>query len=169
MHVGMTTFFQNIGRPISDYQVYRHEISMADLAEPLGFDSIWGAEHHFDDYTMCPNVAQFLTYMAARTKHVKLGSMVMVLPWHNPVRLAEEVSVLDNLSDGRVILGIGRGLGRIEFRGWRPASSSTLANFTISHASPYGRRPVAPFATAPMPRPYRRNHWRSCASSASDC
>ena len=79
---------------------------MADLAEPLGFDSIWGAEHHFDDYTMCPNVAQFLTYMAARTKHVKLGSMVMVLPWHSPVRLAEEVSVLDNLSDGRVILGI---------------------------------------------------------------
>jgi alkanesulfonate monooxygenase SsuD/methylene tetrahydromethanopterin reductase-like flavin-dependent oxidoreductase (luciferase family) len=42
--------------------------------------------------------------MAARTKHVKLGSMVMVLPWHNPVRLAEEVSVLDNLSDGPVIL-----------------------------------------------------------------
>ena len=48
MHVGMTTFFQNIGRPISDYEVYRHEISMADLAEPLGFDSIWGAEHHLD-------------------------------------------------------------------------------------------------------------------------
>ena len=46
--------FQNLGRPISDYEVYRHEISMADLAEPLGFDSIWGAEHHFDDYTMCP-------------------------------------------------------------------------------------------------------------------
>ena len=82
MHVGMTTFFQNIGRPISDYEsdyeVYRHEISMADLAEPLEFDSIWGAEHHFDDYTMCPNVAQFLTYMAARTDRVKLGSMVVV-------------------------------------------------------------------------------------------
>ena len=45
MHVGMTTFFQNIGRPISDYEVYRHEMSMADLAEPLGFNSI-GARHH---------------------------------------------------------------------------------------------------------------------------
>ena len=42
MHVGMTTFFQNLGRPIDDHAVYRHEISMADLAEPLGFDSIWG-------------------------------------------------------------------------------------------------------------------------------
>jgi len=130
MHVGMTTFFQNIGRPISDYEVYRHEMSMADLAEPLGFDSIWGAEHHFDDYTMCPNVAQFLTYMAARTKRVKLGSMVMVLPWHDPIRLAEEVTVLDNLSDGRVILGIGRGLGRIEFRGFRATMSESRPRFT---------------------------------------
>ena len=130
MHVGMTTFFQNIGRPISDHDVYRHEISMADLAEPLGFDSIWGAEHHFDDYTMCPNVAQFLTYMAGRTTRVKLGSMVLVLPWHDPVRLAEEVSVLDTLSNGRVILGIGRGLGRIEFRGFRLAMSESRGRFT---------------------------------------
>jgi len=130
MHVGMTTFFQNIGHPISDHDVYRHEISIADLAEPLGFDSIWGAEHHFDDYTMCPNVAQFLTYMAGRTTRVKLGSMVLVLPWHDPVRLAEEVSVLDTLSNGRVILGIGRGLGRIEFRGFRLAMSESRGRFT---------------------------------------
>ena len=108
MHVGMTTFFQNIGHAMSDAAVYAHELSMADLAEPLGFDSLWSAEHHFDDYTMCPNVGQFLTYMAGRTRKVKLGSMVMVLPWHDPVRLAEEVSVLDHLSGGRVILGIGR-------------------------------------------------------------
>ncbi len=119
MHVGMSTFFQNLGNRLSDRDVYRHGISMADLAEPLGFDSIWGAEHHFDEYTMCPSVTQFLTYMAGRTKHAKLGSMVMVLPWHDPVRLAEEISVLDHLSDGRVILGIGRGLGRVEFDGLR--------------------------------------------------
>jgi len=135
MHVGMTTFFQNLGRPISDHAVYGHEISMADLAEPLGFDSIWGAEHHFDDYTMCPNVAQFLTYMAARTTRVKLGSMVIVLPWHDPVRLAEEVSVLDNLSGGRVVLGIGRGLGRIEFHGFRVAMSESRRRFAeYAHA-----------------------------------
>ena len=130
MHVGMTTFFQNIGHAMSDHDVYRHEISMADLAEPLGFDSIWGAEHHFDDYTMCPNVAQFLTYMASRTARVKLGSMVMVLPWHDPIRLAEEVSVLDHLSGGRVILGIGRGLGRIEFRGFCAAMGESRGRFT---------------------------------------
>src|ERR1700741_4637703 len=130
MHVGMTTFFQNIGDAMSGAAVYAHKRSMADLAEPLGFDSIWGAEHHFDDYTMCPNVAQFLTYMAARTTRVKLGSMVMVLPWHDPVPLAEEVSVLDNLSDGRVVLGIGRGLGRIEFRGFRVPMGESRQSFT---------------------------------------
>ena len=53
---------------MSDAAVYAHEMSMADLAEPLGFDSPWSAEHHSDDYTMCPNVAQFLTYMAGRAR-----------------------------------------------------------------------------------------------------
>lgn len=130
MHVGMSTFFQNPGNRLSDSAVYRHEISMADLAEPLGFDSIWGAEHHFDEYTMCPNVAQLLTYMAGRTHRAKLGSMVMVLPWHDPVRLAEEISVLDHLSDGRVILGIGRGLGRVEFRGFRLEMGESRTRFT---------------------------------------
>lgn len=116
MHVGMSTFFQNL-TDISDAEVYRHELGMADRAEPFGFDSIWAAEHHFSGYTMCPNVAQFLTYMAGRTKKVRLGSMVMVLPWHHPVRVAEEFSVLDQVSGGRAVLGIGRGLGRIEFEG----------------------------------------------------
>jgi hypothetical protein len=72
MHVGMSTFFQNLSG-LTDREVYHHEVSMADLAEPLGFDSVWAAEHHFDHYTMCPNVAQFLTYMAGRTKRGRRG------------------------------------------------------------------------------------------------
>src|SRR5258708_23867264 len=115
MHVGMSTFFQNLSGRHTDTEVYKHEYAMADRAEAMGFDSVWSAEHHFDNYTMCPSVTQFLTWVAARTKRVGLGSMVLVLPWHDPMRLAEEVSVLDHLSDGRMILGIGRGLGRIEF------------------------------------------------------
>ena len=117
MHVGMSTFFQNLAGK-TDREVYQHELGMADRAEPLGFDSVWTPEHHFDGYTMCPNVAQFLAYMAGRTKRVKLGSMVMVLPWHHPVRVAEEVSFVDQVSGGRAVLGIGRGLGRIEFDGF---------------------------------------------------
>jgi alkanesulfonate monooxygenase SsuD/methylene tetrahydromethanopterin reductase-like flavin-dependent oxidoreductase (luciferase family) len=129
MHVGMASFFQNPGNRLADAEVYRQEMAIADLAEPLGFDSIWSAEHHFDDYTMCPNVAQFLTYMAGRTRRAGLGSMVMVLPWHDPVRLAEEISVLDTLSDGRLILGVGRGLGRIEFQGFRGEMGESRQRF----------------------------------------
>ena len=129
MHVGMSSFFQNFGNGPGDAEIYRHEITMADLAEPLGFDSIWSAEHHFNGYTMCPNVLQFLTYMAGRTERVQLGSMVVVLPWHDPVRVTEELCVLDNLSGGRTILGLGRGLGRIEFNGFRVPMGESRERF----------------------------------------
>ena len=81
--------------------------------------SLWSVEHHFTDYTMCPDVFQFLSYMAGCTSSIQLGSMVCVLPWHDPVRVAEEVAMLDAMSNGRVILGIGRGTGRVEFEGFR--------------------------------------------------
>jgi alkanesulfonate monooxygenase SsuD/methylene tetrahydromethanopterin reductase-like flavin-dependent oxidoreductase (luciferase family) len=125
----MSTFFQNLDRRHSDSEVYRHELSMADLAEPLGFDGVWAPEHHFDDYTMCPNVLQFLTWVAARTSKVKLGSMVVVLPWHDPMWVAEQLSVLDHMSGGRAILGIGRGLGRIEFEGYRINMAESRQHF----------------------------------------
>ena len=105
MQVGMATICQNPDQKISDYEVYKNEIRLADLAEPLGFDSIWSVEHHFTDYTKVPDVLQFLTYMAGRTKNIKLGSMVVVLPWHDPMRVAEQIAMLDDLCDGRLILG----------------------------------------------------------------
>ena len=95
MHVGSSTFFQNHRQTMSDFEVYQNELRLADMVEPLGFDSIWAVEHHFTDYTMCPDVLQFLSYMAGRTQTVQLGSMVVVLPWHNPLRVAEQFSVLD--------------------------------------------------------------------------
>ena len=78
MHVGMASIFQNPGRPRPDHDVYREELRLADLAEPLGFDSVWSVEHHFTDYTMCPDVLQFLTgkssnsYAAGNCKGVGL-------------------------------------------------------------------------------------------------
>lgn len=119
MHVGYAPLFQNPENHLSDLEVYTEELRLAELAEPLGFDSVWSVEHHFTDYTMCPDVTQFLAYIAGKTSRVKLGSMVIVLPWHDPVRVAEEVAMLDNLSGGRTILGIGRGLGRVEYDGFR--------------------------------------------------
>lgn len=132
MHIGLAPLFQNLGHRLTDQEVYRAELALADQAEPLGFDSVWSVEHHFTDYTMCPDVTQFLSYMAGRTTHIQLGSMVMVLPWHDPMRVAEEIAMLDNLSGGRMILGIGRGLGRVEFGGFRVPMDESRDRFVES-------------------------------------
>ena len=132
MHVGLATVFQNPGKARSDREVYANELRLAELAEPLGFQSIWGVEHHFTDYTMCPDVLQFLTYMAGRTTRAQLGTMVIVLPWHDPMRVAEEVSMLDHISDGRLILGLGRGAGKVEFDGFRLSMDESRQRFVES-------------------------------------
>src|SRR5207245_10960378 len=101
MHVGMCAFFQNLDGQHTDREVYQHELAMADLAEPLGFESIWAAEHHFTPYDMCPSTTQFLTYMAGRTRGVQLGSMVVVLPCHVPAPPAAAPAGLAPVRAGR--------------------------------------------------------------------
>src|SRR3954470_537307 len=103
----------------SDREVFQEELNLARTADEVGFDSVWTIEHHFTPYTMVTNPLQYLTYIAGITERVDLGTMVVVLPWHNPVRVAEDVNMLDTvLGEGRdVILGVGRGLGRREYNG----------------------------------------------------
>ena len=164
MHVGMAAVFQNPDRRRGDHEVYRGELRLADLAEPLGFESIWGVEHHFTDYTMCPDVLQFLSYMAGRTERAQLGSMVVVLPWHDPMRVAEEVSMLDTISNGRLILGLGRGAGKVEFDGFRLPMDESRQRFIESaemlltglergwceYAGTYVKQPRADIRPAPF-------------------
>ena len=137
MHVGVSFSFQNLAG-LSDREVYKGEVGLADMVEGLGFDSIWTAEHHFADYVMSPDVLQFLTYMAGRTSRAKLGSMAVILPWHDPVRVAEGVALLDLLSDGRAVFGIGRGLARDEFDGFRVPMGESRQRF-VSYAGPIVR------------------------------
>ncbi len=89
MRLGYGATFQNPGQEITDREVYREEIRLARLAEPLGFDSVWSTEHHVTGYQMCPDVLQFLSYMAGTSDTLELGSMVVVIPWHrNPARVS---------------------------------------------------------------------------------
>ena len=122
MHVGNSFIFAHPdgldGGQAGDAAVYASEYRLADRAEHLGFDSVWSVEHHFNGYAMCPDPLKFLTYIAARTSRVKLGTMVIVTPWHHPIRVAEDISVLDHISGGRVILGMGRGVAKTEFDGF---------------------------------------------------
>ena len=177
MHVGISCFFQNPDRRLSDREVWKGEVALADAAEGLGFDSIWSAEHHFTDYTMCPSVTQFLTYMAGRTRRVGLGTMVIVLPWHEPVRIAEEITLLDQLSDGRVIFGMGRGLGRVEFTGFRLKMGESRERF-VEYAEAvmngletgviaYDGKHLKQPPTDIRPAPYRSFRGRTYAASVS--
>jgi len=180
MHVGIGVFFQNLGGARSDQEVYAHELSVADLAEPLGFDSVWAAEHHFTDYTMCPNVLQFLTWVGARTQRVRLGAMVVVLPWHDPVRVAEGYAVLDHLSGGRALLGIGRGLARCEFEGFRESMAESRPRFVehaeavltaletgyIEYEGDHYRQPRVAIRPSPF-KSFRGRSWASAVSPQS--
>jgi alkanesulfonate monooxygenase SsuD/methylene tetrahydromethanopterin reductase-like flavin-dependent oxidoreductase (luciferase family) len=102
---------------IPDRRIWEETLAMVELVEPLGFDSIWSLEQHSAPYLMCPDPTQFLTYCAARTKRAHVGSMITVLPWHHPVRLAEQIAVLQHIlgPDRQYFLGIGRGLARRNF------------------------------------------------------
>ena len=118
MHVGLATGFAHQGsRSGPDAEFVREEIDHLLLAEELGFDSVWITEHHFSDYSMSNDPLQLLTYIAGKTRHVKLGTQCIIVPWHNPARLAEKIVNLDILSNGRAILGFGGGLAQHEFAG----------------------------------------------------
>ncbi len=129
MHIGLGITLQNLDGGDTDAEVYRQELGLAVRAEGLGFDSIWMSEHHFADYQMTPQTPMVLAWLAGQTTRVKFGTMVTVLPWHDPVRVAESFSVLDHLSGGRAILGIGRGLGRVEFERLRVEMGESRTRF----------------------------------------
>src|SRR6478609_8964617 len=117
MHVGLATGFAYQGRSGPDADFVREEVDNLVMAEELGFDSVWITEHHFSDYSMSNDPLQLLTYIAVKTRHVKLGTQCIIVPWHNPVRVAEAIVNLDILSGGRAILGFGGGLAQHEFGG----------------------------------------------------
>ena len=111
-------------------EVYRRELGTRGRAGDAGFDSVFVSEHHFSDYQLTSQQMMLLSWIAAQTTRVKLGTFVTVLPWHDPVRVAESFAVLDHLSDGRAILGLGRGLGRVEFDGFRLEMGESRKRFT---------------------------------------
>jgi alkanesulfonate monooxygenase SsuD/methylene tetrahydromethanopterin reductase-like flavin-dependent oxidoreductase (luciferase family) len=114
--VGILGIYQNYQGRVSDAEMMRAELRVADLAEPLGFDSYWPPEHHFTDYSACPDNLQILSWLAGRTSRIGLGTGAVIVPWNHPLRVAEKVALLDHLSGGRAILGLGRGLSRTEYR-----------------------------------------------------
>jgi alkanesulfonate monooxygenase SsuD/methylene tetrahydromethanopterin reductase-like flavin-dependent oxidoreductase (luciferase family) len=90
-------------------QIYREHMEEWLYAEELGFDAIWLTEHHFTAYNMLPSPNLMLAALAQATTRIKVGAMINAVNFHNPWRLAEEAAMLDVLSGGRLLLGMGRG------------------------------------------------------------
>lgn len=110
-------------------QGFREFIEFNVEAEALGYHSTFQVEHHFTGWNQVSATLSLLTWVAARTQSLRVGTAVMVLPWHNPVLLAEQAATLDLLSGGRLDLGVGRGYRYSEFRGFRIPMEEAEARF----------------------------------------
>ena len=170
MKVGVTLFAQNYvdwerfeaveadpskeGLPqlVPDGQIYREQFHLGGLVEPLGFDSLWTVEHHFTPYTMITSPTQFLAYFAGQTKRIGMGTMIVVLPWHDPVQVAEGYIALDYMLDGASSR-------------WASAAASACAN-TPACASPWTNRgSVSRSRSTSSAMPLRRSGFRTKAST----
>lgn len=146
MKFGMVAFNAG-GHGRSPAQVFRENLDQARLAEELGFDSVWLVEHHFSEYALVGDPMVFAAALAERTRRVRIGTAVLVLPLHDPIRVAENVALVDNLSGGRLDVGVGRGYQPAEFAGFRVAmeDSQELFDETLAAVELLWREPEATF------------------------
>ncbi len=130
MDVGMMMVFASYGwDDCPDNRVWDEEIGLARLAADSGFDCLWSAEHHFNDYSFVPDNINLMTYLTAVCPDIDVGTAAVILPWHDPLRVAENAAVLDMLSKGRLRLGMGRGLARREFAAFRLSMDESRGRF----------------------------------------
>jgi alkanesulfonate monooxygenase SsuD/methylene tetrahydromethanopterin reductase-like flavin-dependent oxidoreductase (luciferase family) len=115
MHFGLFNLMTKRDRSLAPRQVYADTLEHVRLAEEMGFEIAWFAEHHFSNYCLCPSPLAMAIYAAPQTKRIRLGPAVIVAPLYQPLRMLEEISMLDTLSDGRLVLGLGSGYQQYEF------------------------------------------------------
>ncbi|MGI8926591.1 MAG: LLM class flavin-dependent oxidoreductase [Tepidiformaceae bacterium] len=128
MKFGVLQFFSWSRRiPLED--VYRRAFERIAIMDEGGYDAVWLAEHHFSTYSVCPSVHIMGTHIAARTRNLRIGTAVSLAAMYHPLRLAEEVALLDVLSGGRVNWGAGRGFDAREFRSFGVPPQESLERF----------------------------------------
>jgi natural product biosynthesis luciferase-like monooxygenase protein len=113
-------------------EVYRNTLAECRLADELGFDVVWLAEHHFSPYGICPSLTALAGALARETRRARIGTAVVIAPFEHPVRIAEEWAEIDILCDGRLEFGLGRGYQPTEFRGLDVSMDNTREKFDES-------------------------------------
>ena len=181
MKVGTAlNMLQKEGR--TDAEVVGEHLAMGDLAEPLGFDSLFALEHHFTGYAMSPAPTQLLAYYAGRTKRITLGTAVIVLPWHDPIRVAEQIALLDIMCGGRCLFGFGRGAATAEYEGFnipmgeaRPrfveaaeVVVKALSNTVFEHQGEFFQIPPTSIRPRPISNPERRLYASSVSPESAE-
>lgn len=129
MKVGVLQFFSWPGRRVALDVVYDRALQRIEHMDASGYDAVWLAEHHFSDFSVCPSIHMMGTLVAARTQRIRIGMGVSLAAFYHPLRLAEEVALLDVLSGGRVNWGAGRGFARVEFEAFGVPADESQARF----------------------------------------
>jgi alkanesulfonate monooxygenase SsuD/methylene tetrahydromethanopterin reductase-like flavin-dependent oxidoreductase (luciferase family) len=112
-------FERDLGRPNpyrSDAELIKEVVSMVQTAELFDYDFVFAPEHHVSPYGLMTNPLQLMTFLAGRTRKINFGTSIVVLPWHHPLRVAEELSLLNNFApERRMLIGVGRGVAPFEY------------------------------------------------------
>ena len=128
MRFGTFYFFQAPpGHAHSD--IIHRELQQMEWTEELGFDEVWLTEHHFIDYGLSVDPATLAAATASRTRRVRIGLAAFILPFHHPLRVAEQCALLDILSNGRLDVGVGRGNRPAEFAGYNVPQEENRERF----------------------------------------
>jgi len=162
----------------SEYQLLQDALTQIELADRLGFDYAWSVEHHFlEEYSHCSAPEVFLGAATQRTERIRLGHGIIQLPTNHPIRVAERVSTLDLLSNGRVELGLGEGQGPVELHPfgrrvrdkrevWEESVQALIPAFTQQKHEWHGQYFEFP-ARNVVPKPMQKPHpplWVACSN-----
>ena len=129
MKFGILQFFSWPERRFPLPSVYARALQRIEIMDRSGYDAVWLTEHHFNDYSVCPSIPVMGAYAAARTQRLRIGTGVTLAAFYHPLRLAEEIALLDILSGGRVNWGAGRGFDPKEFQTFGVPLEQSQARF----------------------------------------
>ena len=183
MEIGIAQLAPKFGcdAQVTDNQVCHEEVELAVLADRMDYDHVWMVEHHFEDYSFCPDNFVYLAHLAARTNRIKLATGAVIVPWHlPPIRIAERAAMVDQLSNGRFTLGLGRGLARREFDRIGISMDESRDRYDEAaqliiealetgwwpeHHGTYFQTPRAPLCPEPYSREWRKTRFTQVAMS----